>query len=63
MPAVNRSTMRRRERALAARDPVMARLIAAAGPCRLSAQMELTPFETLARAILHHLRGRESEAH
>jgi len=62
MPAVNRSTMRRRERALAARDPVMARLIAAAGPCTLSPQMELPPFETLARAIAHQqLNGTAAE--
>jgi DNA-3-methyladenine glycosylase II len=54
--------MRRRERALAARDPVMARLIAAAGPCTLSARMELTPFETLARAIAHQqLNGTAAE--
>lgn len=54
--------MRRRERALAARDPVMARLIAAAGPCGLSPQMELPPFETLARAIAHQqLNGTAAE--
>ena len=45
--------MRRRERALAARDPVMARLIAAAGPCTWEPQVEILPFETLARAIAH----------
>jgi DNA-3-methyladenine glycosylase II len=45
--------MRRRERALAARDPVMARLIAAAGPCKWEPQGEILPFETLARAITH----------
>ena len=43
--------MRRRERALAACDPVMARLIAAAGPCTLQPSLEQPPFETLARAI------------
>jgi DNA-3-methyladenine glycosylase II len=54
--------MRRRERALAARDPVMARLIAAAGPCTLSPRLELAPFETLARAIAHQqLNGTAAE--
>jgi DNA-3-methyladenine glycosylase II len=45
--------MRRRERALGARDPVMARLIAAAGPCTAQPRLELSPFEVLARAIAH----------
>jgi len=45
--------MRRRERALAASDPVMARLIAAAGPCRIETALERPPFETLASAIAH----------
>jgi DNA-3-methyladenine glycosylase II len=45
--------MRRRERALAARDPVMARLIEAAGPCQIEARHERPPFETLASAIAH----------
>ncbi len=45
--------MRRRERALATLDPVMARLIAAAGPCTLEARLERSPFESLARAIAH----------
>ena len=45
--------MRRRERALAARDPVMARLIAAAGPCQIEARHERPPFETLVSAIAH----------
>ena len=59
---MNRSTMRRRERALAARDPVMARLIAAAGPCTLSPRLERPPFETLARAIAHQqLNGTAAE--
>jgi DNA-3-methyladenine glycosylase II len=54
--------MRRRERALAARDPVMARLIAAAGPCMLSPRLERPPFETLARAIAHQqLNGTAAE--
>jgi len=34
-------------------DPVMAALIAAAGPCRLRPQLEAAPFEALARAIAH----------
>ncbi len=45
--------MRERERDLAARDPVMARLIAAAGPCTWAPRLEILPFETLARAIAH----------
>jgi DNA-3-methyladenine glycosylase II len=45
--------MRRRERALAALDPVMARLISAAGPCALHPRFERTPFEVLATAIAH----------
>ena len=54
--------MRRRERALAARDPVMARLIAAAGPCTWTPRVELPPFETLARAIAHQqLNGTAAE--
>lgn len=45
--------MRRRERALANCDPVMARLIDAAGPCRIETALERPPFETLASAIAH----------
>ena len=45
--------MRRRERALGTLDPVMARLIAAAGPCTLDPRLERSPFESLARAIAH----------
>lgn len=37
----------------AARDPVMAALIRAAGPYRLVPQLERSPFESLARAITH----------
>jgi DNA-3-methyladenine glycosylase II len=40
-------------RALAACDPVMARLIELAGPCTWAPRVELAPFETLARAIAH----------
>ena len=36
---------------LAARDPVIARLVAAAGPCRLGARRELSHFGALARSI------------
>lgn len=53
MPAIDRRTMRRRERALAALDPVMARLIDAAGPCLIEAPHERPPFEALASAIAH----------
>ena len=45
--------MRRRERALAALDPVMERIIDAAGPCTLAPSHEWQPFEALARAIAH----------
>jgi DNA-3-methyladenine glycosylase II len=45
--------MRRREQALAHSDPVMARLIAAAGPCTIELRHERPPFETLASAIAH----------
>jgi DNA-3-methyladenine glycosylase II len=34
-------------------DPVMASLIAAAGPCRLKSREQQPPFEALARAIAH----------
>jgi DNA-3-methyladenine glycosylase II len=53
MSEITRSIVRRGERALAACDPVMARLILAAGPCTWEPQVELGPFETLARAIAH----------
>ena len=52
-PATTRTAMRRRERALAALDPVMARIIDAAGPCTLFARLETTPFESLASSIAH----------
>jgi DNA-3-methyladenine glycosylase II len=45
--------MRERERALAACDPVMARLMAAVGPCQWQPQLDIHPFQTLARAIAH----------
>ncbi len=45
--------MRERERALGECCPVMARLIAAAGPCTWELRADLPPFETLARAIAH----------
>jgi DNA-3-methyladenine glycosylase II len=53
MPSLNRRRLRRAERALAERDPVMARLIEAAGPCTIEPRLELPPFEALARAIAH----------
>jgi DNA-3-methyladenine glycosylase II len=54
--------MRRRERALAAREPVMAQLIAAAGPCTARPRLELSPFEVLARSIAHQqLNGTVAE--
>ena len=55
--------MRVRERALAACDPVMARLIAAVGPCRWEPKLQIPPFETLARAIAHQqLNGIAAES-
>ena len=54
--------MRRREHALGQGDPVMARLIAAAGPCTMAVQLERPPFESLARAIAHQqLNGTVAE--
>jgi DNA-3-methyladenine glycosylase II len=43
--------LRTRVRRLAALDPALARVIAAAGPCTLEPRLERTPFESLARAI------------
>ena len=58
----SRRAMRSRERALAALDPVMARLIDAAGPCTLEARLERPPFESLARAIAsQQLNGKVAE--
>ena len=45
--------MRRRERALADIDPVMSRLIKAAGPCTLHERVERSPFESLATSIAY----------
>ena len=62
MPTIAHRTLRRRERALAARDPIMARLIAAAGPCTTEPRLERSPFESLARAIAHQqLNGTAAE--
>jgi DNA-3-methyladenine glycosylase II len=62
MSANDRRQMRRRERALASRCAVMARLIEAAGPCMLEPRLERTPFESLARAIAHQqLNGTAAE--
>ena len=49
----DRAALRRRERALSTRDPVMARLIEAAGPCTMELRQQCTPFETLASSIAH----------
>ncbi len=44
-------------------DPVMKQLIAAAGPYALEAREELSPFETLARAIAHQqLNGKAAQS-
>ncbi len=51
-PAAHKA-MRRRERELAALDPVMARIIESAGPCTMHARLETTPFESLASSIAH----------
>ena len=45
--------LRTRVRRLAALDPVLARVIAATGPCTLEPRLEQAPFESLARAIAH----------
>jgi DNA-3-methyladenine glycosylase II len=63
MPKVIHTDMGRRERALAACDPVMARLIAAVGPCQWEPKLQIAPFETLARAIAHQqLNGIAAES-
>ena len=51
-PAAHQA-MRKRERELAALDPVMARIIDSAGPCTMHARLETTPFESLASSIAH----------
>jgi DNA-3-methyladenine glycosylase II len=51
-PAAHKA-MRKRERELAALDPVMARIIESAGPCTMQARLETTPFESLASSIAH----------
>lgn len=48
----SRAVLQRAQRALAAADPVMARLIAAHGPCGLAARAA-APFQTLARSIIN----------
>jgi DNA-3-methyladenine glycosylase II len=53
MSEITPATVLHGARALAACDPVMARLIEAAGPCTWEPRAELAPFETLARAIAH----------
>jgi DNA-3-methyladenine glycosylase II len=62
MSEITPAALRRGARALAACDPVMARLIALAGPCTWEPRVELGPFETLARAITHQqLNGTAAE--
>jgi DNA-3-methyladenine glycosylase II len=62
MSANDRRQMLKRERALAASCPVMARVIKAAGRCTLEPRLERTPFESLARAIAHQqLNGTVAE--
>lgn len=53
MPELISTSLRDRERALAACCPVMGRLIEAVGPCTWELRADLPPFETLARAIAH----------
>jgi DNA-3-methyladenine glycosylase II len=54
--------MTRRARKVLLADPVMGRLIAAAGPYRLTPRLEREPFESLARAIAHQqLNGTAAE--
>jgi DNA-3-methyladenine glycosylase II len=53
MPELISTSLRQRERALAACCPVMARLIEAVGPCTWELRADLPPFQTLARAIAH----------
>ena len=52
MPKLNPQASRR-VRATLTRDPVMARLIAAAGPFALETRQQRPPFESLTRAIAH----------
>lgn len=52
-PPVRRRSWTRAVRELAAADPVMARVIAEMGPCRLTARHDGTHFEHLARAIVY----------
>lgn len=56
MPALSRPASRSAARiaaALAASDPVLARVIEAAGPYRLVPERDRSPYEHLARAIAH----------
>ena len=56
-------TVQEAERELAARDPVLAALIAAAGPCSIGARSGRSHFEALARSITYQqLAGRAAEA-
>jgi len=63
MPELITTSLRQRERALAACCPVMGRLIEAAGPCTWELRADLPPFPTLARAIAHQqLNGVAAES-
>jgi DNA-3-methyladenine glycosylase II len=53
MPPLNRRSMRRAERALSRRDPVMAWRVSSPGPYTLDAPPKRPPFEALAQAIAH----------
>jgi DNA-3-methyladenine glycosylase II len=52
-PPVRRRSWARAVRALAAADPVLARVMVEVGPCRLVARHDGTHFEHLARAIVY----------
>jgi DNA-3-methyladenine glycosylase II len=52
-PPLRQPSWRRAVRELAAADPVMARVIATIGPCRMVVRHEGTHFEHLARAIVY----------
>jgi DNA-3-methyladenine glycosylase II len=52
-PSLRPPSWRRAVRELSAADPVMARVIAEVGPCRLTARHDGTHFEHLARAIVY----------
>jgi len=62
MTPADKRRLRTRVRRLAALDPMLARVIDAAGPCTLEPRLERAPFESLARAIAHQqLNGTAAE--